>query len=65
MTVEVDKGSPEVLDLDLDNFGTLELEPVVGFNTGGHHNQLVQIKEEPLEEGEELVMNRVPPSHED
>ena len=59
--VEGNEGSPVVFDSDLDNFWTLELEPFGWFNTGGHHNQLVQIKEESLDEVEELVMNRVLP----
>ena len=65
MSTEVDEGSPVVLDSDLDNFGSPELRPTLERcgDMGGQVNQLVQIKEEPLDEVEALVLNRVPPSY--
>ena len=61
--MEVDEGSPVVLDSDLDDFGSLELQPtlVQHGELGGQMNRLVQIEEESLDEVEELVLNRVPP----
>ena len=63
-STEVGKGSPVVLDLDLDDFGSPELRPTLERcgSMGGRVNQLVQIEEEPLDEVEELVLNGVPPS---
>ena len=65
MLTEMDKGSPVVLDSDLDNFGSLEVQPTVvkHGDMGGWPNWLVQIEEEPLDEVEELVLNGVPPSY--
>ena len=67
MSTEVDEGSPVVLDLDLDDFGSLELRPTLERHgdMGGHVNRLVQIEEEPLDEVEALVLNGVPPSYDD
>ena len=64
---EVDEGSSVVLDLDLDDFGSLEMAPTLvrHGDLGGQLNRLVWIKEEPLDEVEELVLNRVPPSYND
>ena len=61
-TVEVDQGSLVVLDSDLDDFGSLEPELALVHwgDFGGQVDQLVQI-EEPLDEVEELVLNRIPP----
>ena len=66
-SMEVDEGSPVVLDLDLDNFGSPELRLTLERrgSMGGQVNQLVQIEEEPLDEVEELVLNGVPPSYND
>ena len=67
MTVtEVDKGSPVVLDSNIDDFGSPELEPVperCGV-MGGRVNQLVSI-EEALTEVEELVLHGIPLSYPD
>ena len=65
--MEVDKGSLVVLDSDLDDFGSLELRLTLARcgSMGVWVNQLVWIKEEPLTEVEELVLNRVPPSYDD
>ena len=67
MSTEVDKGSPVVLDSDLDNFGSPELRPTLERHgsMGGRVNQLVWIEEEPLDEVEALVLNRVPPLYDD
>ena len=57
-SMEVDEGSPVVLDLDLDNFGSPELRPTLercGI-MGGRVNRLVRIEEEPLDKVEELVL---------
>ena len=56
---EVDEGSPVVLDLDLDNFGSLELRPTLERrgDMGGRINWLVRIKEELLDKVEALVLN--------
>ena len=64
---EVDEGSLVVLDSDLDNFGSPELEPTLVRcgDMGGRVNRLVWIEEEPLDEVEELVLNGVPPSYND
>ena len=64
---EVDEGSPVVLDLDIDDFGSPELGLTLERHgsMGGQVNRLVQIEDEPLEEVEELVLNRVPPSYDD
>ena len=64
--VEVDKGSPIALDLDLDDFGSPEpkLVPTRQGGMGGWFNWLVQI-EEPLDEVEELVLSGVPPLYDD
>ena len=66
-STEVDKGSPVVLDSDLDNFGSLELRPTLERcgSMGGRVNQLVQIEEEPLDKVKELVLNGVPPSYDE
>ena len=67
--MEVDEGSPVVLDLDLDNFGLPELEPTLERHgsMGGWVNRLVWIKEELLDEVEVLVLvlNGVPCSYDD
>ena len=65
--MEVDEGSPVVLDLDLDNFRSPELRPTLERcgSMGAWVNWLVQIKEELLTEVEELVLNGVPPSYDD
>ena len=60
-STEVDKGSPEVvLDSDLDDFGSPELEvtptPARRGDFGGQVNQLVRIEEELLDEVEWLVL---------
>ena len=67
MSTEVDEGSPVVLDLDLDNFRSPKVMPTLVRcgSMGGWPNQLVQIKEEPLDEVEELVLNGVPPWYDD
>ena len=64
-STEVDEGSPVVLDLDLDDFGSLDLRPTLERrgDMGGQVNRLVQIEEEPLDEVEALVLNGVPPSY--
>ena len=64
-STEVDEGSPVVLDSDLDDFGSLELRPTLERqgSMGGWVNRLVQIEEEPLDEVEALVLNRVAPSY--
>ena len=61
-STEVDKGSPVVLDSDLDNFRSPELRLTLERRgiMGGQVNRLVQIKE-PLDEVEALVLNGVPP----
>ena len=66
-STEVDEGSPVVLDLDLDNFRSPEVRPTLvrRGSMGGQVNQLVRIEEEPLDEVEELVLNRVPPLYDD
>ena len=66
-STEVDEGSPVVLDLDLDDFGSLELPPTLERHgsMGGWVNQLVRIEEELLSEVEELVLNGVPPLYDD
>ena len=66
-SMEVDKGSPVVLDSDLDNFGSPELRLTLERcgSMGSRVNRLVRIKDEPLDEVEELVLNRVPPSYDD
>ena len=66
-SMEVDKGSPEVLDSDLDDFRSPELRPTLERrgDMGGRINQLVRIEEEPLDEVEALVLNGVPPSYDD
>ena len=63
--MEVDEGSPVVLDSDLDDFGSLELRPTLERcgSMGGRVNWLVRIEEELLDEVEALVLNRVPPSY--
>ena len=63
MSMEVNEGSPVVLDLDLDNFGSPEPElvPVCRGVMGGQVNQLFTLEEETLDEVEELVINGVPP----
>ena len=65
MLTEMDKGSPVVLDSDLDNFRSLEVQPTVvrRGDMGGQPNWLVQIEEEPLDEVEELVLSGAPPSY--
>ena len=65
--MEVDKGSPVVLDSDLDNFRSPELQPTLvrRGSMGGRVNRLVRIEEEPLDEVEELVLNGIPPSYND
>ena len=67
MSMEVDEGSPVVLDSDLDDFGSLELRPTLERrgDMGGHVNRLVRIEEESLDEVEALVLNGVPPSYDD
>ena len=64
-STEVDKGSPVVLDSDLDDFGSPELRPTVERrgDMGGQINWLVRIEEEPLDEVEELVLSGVAPSY--
>ena len=66
-TVEVDEGSPIVLDLDLDDFRSPEPEPVSTSqgDTGGQFKWLIQIEEELLDEVEELVLSGVPPLYDD
>ena len=66
-SMEVDEGSPVVLDSDLDNFGSLDLRLTLERcgSMGGRVNRLVWIKEEPLDEVEELVLNGVPPLYDD
>ena len=55
------------MDLDLDDFGSLELRPTLERHgdMGGRVNRLVRIEEEPLDEVEALVLNGVPPSYND
>ena len=67
MLMEVDKGSPVVLDSDLDDFGSPELRPTVERrgDMGGWVNRLVWIEEEPLDKVEALVLDGVPPSYND
>ena len=67
MLTEVDEGSPVVLDLDLDDFGSPELRPTLERcgSMGGWVNWLVWIEEELLDEVEELVLSGVPPSYDD
>ena len=64
---EVDEGSPEVLDSDLDDFGSPEMRPTLvrRGDMGGWINQLVQIKEELLDEVETLILNGAAPSYDD
>ena len=66
-SMEVDEGSPVVLDSDLDNFGSPELRPTLvrRGDMGGRINRLVRIEEELLDEVLVLVLNRVPPSYND
>ena len=66
-SMEVDEGSPVVLDSDLDDFRSPELRPTLERrgSMGGRVNWLVWIKEELLDEVEELVLNGVPPSYDD
>ena len=66
-SMDVDEGSPVVLDSDLDDFGSPELRPTLERRGSmrGRVNQLVRIEEEPLDEVEELVLNRVPPLYND
>ena len=66
-STEVDEGSPVVLDLDLDDFGSPELRPTLAQcgDMGGQINRLVRIEEEPLDEVEALVLNGVPPLYDD
>ena len=66
-STEVDEGSPVVLDLDLDDFGSPEMALTLVWcgDMGGQPNQLVWIEEEPLDEVEELVLNGVPPLYDD
>ena len=66
-STEVDEGSPVVLDLDLDNFGSPELRLTLERHgsMGGWVNWLVWIKEEPLDEVEALVLNGAPPLYDD
>ena len=65
--MEVDEGSPMVLDSDLDDFRSLELRPTLERrgDMGGRISQLVRIEEELLDEVEALVLNGVPPSYDD
>ena len=65
--VEVDKGSPVVLDLDLDDFRPPEPKLVLTRqgDMGGWFNWLVQIEEKLLDEVEELVLSGVPPLYDD
>ena len=65
--MEVDKGSPVVLDSDLDDFGSPDLRPTLERHgsMGGQVNQLVWFEEEPLDEVEALVLNGVPPSYDE
>ena len=60
---EVDKGSPMVLDSDLDDFRSPEPELVLVWRgvMGGQVNRLVTLEEEVLDEVEELVLTGVPP----
>ena len=64
-SMEVDKGSPVVLDSDLDDFGSPELRLTLARcgSMGGWVNWLVRVEEELLDEVEELVLNGVPPSY--
>ena len=66
-SMEVDEGSPVVLDSDLDDFRSPELRPTLARrgDMGGQINQLVHIEEEPLDEVETLVLNGVAPSYEE
>ena len=66
-STEVDEGSPVILDSDLDDFRSPKLRPTLERrgSMGGQVNRLVQIEEEPLDEVEVLVLNRVPPSYDD
>ena len=63
MMTEVDKGSPMVLDSDLDDFRSPEPELVLVWRgvMGGQVNRLVTLEEEVLDEVEELVLTGVPP----
>ena len=65
MSMDVDEGSPVVLDSDLDDFGSPELRPTLERcgSMGGRINRLVRIEEEPLDEVEALVLNGAPPSY--
>ena len=67
MLMEVDEGSPVVLDSDLDDFGSPELRPTLERcgSMGGQVNWFVLIEEELLDEVEELVLNGVPPLYDD
>ena len=64
---EVDEGSLEVLDSDLDDFGSLELRPTLvrRGDMGGRINQLVRIEEEPLDKVETLILNGAAPSYDE
>ena len=66
-STEVDKGSPVVLDSDLDDFGSPELQPTLvrRGDMGGRINRLVRIEEEPLDEVETLILNGVAPSYDE
>ena len=66
-SMDVDEGSPVVLDSDLDNFRSPEMRPTLERHgsMGGWVNRSVQIKEELLDEVEELVLNGVPPLYDD
>ena len=65
--MEVDEGSPVVLDSDLDDFGSPELRPTLERHgeMGGRVNRLVRIEEELLDEVEALVLTRVAPSYDE
>ena len=60
--MEVDKGSPVVLDSDIDDFGSPELEPVPERRgvMGSQVDWLVLIEEEALTEVDELVLHGIP-----
>ena len=66
-STEVDEGSPVVLDSDLDDFRSPELQPTLvrRGDMGGQINRLVRIEEESLDEVEALVLNGVAPLYND
>ena len=66
-STEVDEGSPVVLDSDLDDFGSPELQPTLvrRGDMGGRINRLVRLEEEPLDEVETLILNGAAPSYDE